>query len=33
MLTTTGNFDKVGVPGHYLQTTTGPLYTGVFCWV
>jgi hypothetical protein len=26
------NFDKIPVPGHYLQTTTGPVYTGV-CWV
>ncbi len=26
------NFDKVAVPGHYLQTTTGLLYTGT-CWV
>lgn len=26
------NFEKFAVPGHYLQTTTGPLYTGV-CWV
>jgi len=26
------NFEQFAVPGHYLQTTTGPLYTGV-CWV
>lgn len=26
------NFEKFAVPGHYLQTTTGPVYTGV-CWV
>lgn len=27
------NSTKVAVPGHYLQTTTGPLFTGAFCWV